>query len=61
MLGGGDGFLPLATAADVLGLSEDQTLDACRRSLFEWDEREDSFYVQPAIVHTTAVSQSRTS
>jgi len=43
---GGDGFTPLADAADVLGLSEAETLDECGRGLHEWEERR--LHLRPA-------------
>ncbi len=55
-LGRADGFLPLATAADALGLSEAETIEACLRGFFEWDERGGSIYVQPAIVNVLGVT-----
>lgn len=56
-LGGrGDGFMPLADAAEVLGLTDVETLDACRRGLLEADERGSFLYVRPAIVSVLSVA-----
>ena len=38
-VGGGNGFVPLADAARMFGLSERETVDACARGLLEADTR----------------------
>lgn len=49
------GFLPLPDAAASLGLSEDETFDACKRGLIEAEERGGFLYVRPAIVSVLGV------
>jgi hypothetical protein len=55
-IGRGDGFLPLAGAAQTLGLSEAETLEMCRHGLLEAEERGGSLYVRPAIVSVLGVA-----
>lgn len=55
MLACGDGFVPLADAADALGVSEAETIEACSLGLLEWDERGRGLHVRPAVVSLLSV------
>ncbi len=49
----GDGFLPIAEAAKVQGVSEDEVLDMLHRGLLECHVEHGFLAVRPAVVSVT--------
>lgn len=56
-LPGARGYLPLADAAEQMGLSEDETVERVGRGLLEALDAGGALLVRPAIVSTLAVTE----